>query len=497
MPATCTTAGKTAGSHCSVCNTVLKAQEATPALKHNYQVTLKKPSFTENGYTLHKCSRCEGSYKTDEVPKLNAAEVAKDIMTSFGSTPEVFDFLPEAFSKENLAGSNFEPDYGKGVSVSAIPAKYFGKQLNMIYGTLYNAQDVLGYVDTVYRAADGIAALYIQYLNTNPENTAHFEGTYGGFSFVLDIQDSGNRLTAAFGTKVAITLTTSDNGCTGEVRIAGGNVLKYENKENYLKLAVSIFGTGMVQLEFIRDEKSGNVAGYLYEYLTVAGKDVMAASAMLTVDNNYVTVAGTKGDFCSPSKENRNVEIYSAKTAQLLISSVYEDVEYSGVGTQYYTYWVPINNLSGINSIRRTDEKNGKNNFTIYINGSANPFEVKYNEYKIPIVGKVIQPSRWFDIEFKTVYSYRVNEEGKMEKFSYEIPMFFVQKDHVSDFAAELYRLNTATLSAKPVLSTGKKDITCADEAYTVTIPAYNQIKDSVTREIIAAYLGVSSKEDN
>ena len=35
VAATCTTAGKTAGSHCSVCNTVLKAQQTIPATGHS------------------------------------------------------------------------------------------------------------------------------------------------------------------------------------------------------------------------------------------------------------------------------------------------------------------------------------------------------------------------------------------------------------------------------------------------------------------------------
>lgn len=36
--------------------------------------------------------------------------------------------------------------------------------------------------------------------------------------------------------------------------------------------------------------------------------------------------------------------------------------------------------------------------------------------------------SRQFNIEFKTVYSYRMNSEGKLEKYSYEIPMFLYKK---------------------------------------------------------------------
>ena len=37
VPATCTVAGKTEGKHCSICNTVLVAQEEIPALGHKYE----------------------------------------------------------------------------------------------------------------------------------------------------------------------------------------------------------------------------------------------------------------------------------------------------------------------------------------------------------------------------------------------------------------------------------------------------------------------------
>ena len=57
---TCTETGKTEGSHCSVCNTVLKAQEVIPALGHT-EVTdaAVAPTCTKTGLTEGKhCSVC-------------------------------------------------------------------------------------------------------------------------------------------------------------------------------------------------------------------------------------------------------------------------------------------------------------------------------------------------------------------------------------------------------------------------------------------------------
>ena len=61
VEASCTEAGKTEGSHCSVCNTVIKAQEEVKALGHDYsEWTVKKAATcTEDGQKTRKCSRCD------------------------------------------------------------------------------------------------------------------------------------------------------------------------------------------------------------------------------------------------------------------------------------------------------------------------------------------------------------------------------------------------------------------------------------------------------
>ena len=75
---TCTETGKTEGKHCSVCNTVLKAQEVIPALGHT-EVTdaAVAPTCTETGLTEGKhCSVCNTVLKAQEViPALGHTEV--------------------------------------------------------------------------------------------------------------------------------------------------------------------------------------------------------------------------------------------------------------------------------------------------------------------------------------------------------------------------------------------------------------------------------------
>ena len=75
VAATCTKTGLTEGKHCSVCNAVIKAQETVPAKGHKYVDTVVKPTYTAQGYTLHKCSVCGNSYKDIYTAKLALAKV--------------------------------------------------------------------------------------------------------------------------------------------------------------------------------------------------------------------------------------------------------------------------------------------------------------------------------------------------------------------------------------------------------------------------------------
>lgn len=67
VEATCAKAGLTAGKHCSVCNKVLEAQIAIPALGHDLAIHEgKAATCTEAGYkTYMTCTRCD--YSTYEV----------------------------------------------------------------------------------------------------------------------------------------------------------------------------------------------------------------------------------------------------------------------------------------------------------------------------------------------------------------------------------------------------------------------------------------------
>ena len=112
--ATCTATG-TKTRTCSVCGKVETATIAKTA--HKYVNTVVKPTYTAQGYTLHKCSVCGTSYKDTYTAKLTLAKV-----TGAKLTGRAADALRINWSKNASADGYIVEMYqnGKWVRVAKI-----------------------------------------------------------------------------------------------------------------------------------------------------------------------------------------------------------------------------------------------------------------------------------------------------------------------------------------------------------------------------------------
>lgn len=85
--ATCTSPGK-AYKICTKCNfAAIVDDPSKPALGHDYTSTVVAPTATEQGYTLHKCSRCGDSYKDTYVDALAPAQTEAATPPTDAATP--------------------------------------------------------------------------------------------------------------------------------------------------------------------------------------------------------------------------------------------------------------------------------------------------------------------------------------------------------------------------------------------------------------------------
>ena len=75
VAATCTTAGKTEGSHCSVCNAVIKAQTIVPATGHTSSEWIIDTESTVSapGSKHKECTECGEVLETEVIPQLKPA----------------------------------------------------------------------------------------------------------------------------------------------------------------------------------------------------------------------------------------------------------------------------------------------------------------------------------------------------------------------------------------------------------------------------------------
>ena len=87
-PATCTTAGKTDGSHCSVCNTVINVQTVIYATGHKSSgwIVDKAASIGVKGSKHKECTVCKKVLETAEIPALSRISISKASVTLSTST---------------------------------------------------------------------------------------------------------------------------------------------------------------------------------------------------------------------------------------------------------------------------------------------------------------------------------------------------------------------------------------------------------------------------
>ncbi len=72
----CAHSGRTEGSHCLVCGTVVREQEEIAPTGHAYELSeIKRPTYSEEGFRKYQCKHCGESFK-ETIPRLEKASVS-------------------------------------------------------------------------------------------------------------------------------------------------------------------------------------------------------------------------------------------------------------------------------------------------------------------------------------------------------------------------------------------------------------------------------------
>ena len=126
VAATCTTTGLTEGKHCSVCNTVLVAQQVTNAFGHSYRVNKTvAPTCTTAGYTVYTCGTCGDTYNGDEVAALGhsySSVVTKPTCTTAGYTTYTCGTCNHSYTGDEVAALGHKWNDGEETSAATCTA---------------------------------------------------------------------------------------------------------------------------------------------------------------------------------------------------------------------------------------------------------------------------------------------------------------------------------------------------------------------------------------
>ncbi len=111
VAATCNKEGKTAGSHCSVCEIVIIPQETISKLSHSYGswITSKQPTNLETGSEYRTCSKC-GSRENRTIEKITAVKVTVTVSTQ--------DYIKNYFNTKPYVSKILITENGSGYDVA-------------------------------------------------------------------------------------------------------------------------------------------------------------------------------------------------------------------------------------------------------------------------------------------------------------------------------------------------------------------------------------------
>lgn len=415
----------------------------------------------------------------------NVLNAAKKTIDTILDRPNPWSFMPEAFTKENLACNN-DPikDFAQFVNVSDINKNFIGKQMYVLWEGVNGMDSLLAKFDVVYAIGETIATTYQNFINNNPGNYAVWSDTVAGFKIKIEVSGSESRMLVGNDVfSIELFADTESNINKGRIDAVNSGVLNYEMKDDYLKFNIGLTIKGvmvMKQIEFVRNDEV--VSGYFYEYTGIESAAVKT-SAVISFNQDYAIVASAKRE-SDDLLINGYEEVYSSLTGRFLAAEVIENNKL----VEFDTFWVNLFDVAGINSVKAVsngDLRPDNNQHDIYLNNLSEKFEPAYNK----ILG--MNTSRKFDIEMKTVYYVVKTTNGENIEYSVvetEIPMLFIQNKNVETFSTEIVEKNISTFTTTPSLPSAKLAVAKAN--INNFVETLNVLKETLTYQELFTQLG-------
>ena len=313
--ATCTTAGKTDGSHCSVCNTVIKAQTVINATGHKSSgwIVDKAASIGVKGSKHKECTVCKKVLETAEIPALSRISISKASVTLSTST-YAYDgkakkpgVTVKLNGKTLKNGTDYTVSYSNNTKVGTATVKITGKG------------NYTGSVSKTYSIKNNFKKATVSGISNK---------SYTGKNITQSITVKYNGKTLKKGTDYTVSYSSNKNIGTATVKVTGkgsytGTVTK-TFKINPAKQEIQKL-TAKSKAFFVDWAQKGSATGYEIQYAT---NSKFTSAKKVTIKNN-------KTDKTTVSKLSGKKKYYVRVRSYTTVK-----------GTKYYGAWSSVKNVT-------------------------------------------------------------------------------------------------------------------------------------------------------
>ena len=307
-PATCTTAGKTDGSHCSVCNTVIKAQTVINATGHKSSgwIVDKAASIGVKGSKHKECTVCKKVLETAEIPALAKTSISKASVTLSTST-YAYDgkakkpgVTVKLNGKTLKNGTDYTVSYSNNTKVGTATVKITGKS------------NYTGSVSKTYSIKNNFKKATVSGISTK---------AFTGKNITQSITVKYNGKALKKGTDYTVSYSSNKNIGTATVKITGkgsytGTITK-TFKINPAKQEIQKL-TAKSKAFFVDWAQKGSATGYEIQYAT---NSKFTSAKKVTITNK--------------NTDTKTISKLSGKKKYYVRVRSYTTVK----GTKYYGAW--------------------------------------------------------------------------------------------------------------------------------------------------------------
>ena len=308
IPATCTTDGKTEGSHCSVCGAVIKAQTTITATGHKSSgwIVDKAASIGVKGSKHKECTVCKKVLETAEIPALSRISISKASVTLSTSTYAYDGKAKTPSVTVKVGGKTLKNDTDYTVSYSN------NTKVGTAKVTITGKGNYTGSVSKTYIIKNNFKKATVSGISTK---------AFTGKNITQSITVKYNGKTLKKGTDYTVSYSSNKNIGTATVKVAGkgsytGTITK-TFKINPAKQEIQKL-TSKSKAFFVDWAQKGSATGYEIQYAT---NSKFTSAKKVTITNN-------KTDKATVSKLSGKKKYYVRVRSYTTVK-----------GTKYYGAW--------------------------------------------------------------------------------------------------------------------------------------------------------------